>query len=94
MNTLIILITYVITSFMQLSFTCTLKSTNGSNIENAIVKEKNTTNEAVSDLNGRFTLKPSSKEAILVIYKDGFETLEIKARETADVIYLQSKKRN
>jgi hypothetical protein len=89
MKTLFILITYVITSFSNLTFTSALKNLDGTPISNAFIKEKQSVSSTKSDEDGNFVLKPHSKDAILVISKVGYEALEVRVRETANIIFLK-----
>ena len=60
----------------------------------ATIKEKGTSNGTVSDLNGHFTLKVSSPDAVLIVSSVGYTTQEIKlhARKTVAVTLQEDNK--
>lgn len=51
----------------------------------ATIMEKGTSNGTISDLDGRFTLKVSSPDAVLIISSIGFTTQEIGVRSRRDI---------
>lgn len=65
----------------QLTITGTIKDAEGMPLVGVNVLEKNTTNGAVTDFDGNFTLKVASKESILVFSYVGFRSKEVTVGE-------------
>lgn len=54
----------------------------------ASIMEKGTTNGTVSDLNGHFTIKVSSPDAVLVISSIGYTTQEVKVNARKNIVVM------